>query len=100
MAATETQSGKANPTESFRVLVDRTATGAAKDLEKGLTIEALSSEIEEPRKTEAEKVSWDGPKDPENPQNWPFRQKFIIVAIVSTITFIRYGKVSRFLHAS
>jgi hypothetical protein len=34
-------------------------------------------------------VNWDGPDDPENPLNWKTGKVTTIVAIVSTITFLR-----------
>ncbi|TFY75331.1 hypothetical protein EWM64_g8683 [Hericium alpestre] len=33
-------------------------------------------------------VEWEGPDDPANPRNWPFRTKWAGVAIVSAFTFI------------
>ncbi len=33
-------------------------------------------------------VTWDGPNDPENPKNWPFKRKWAATIIVSTFTFI------------
>ena len=33
-------------------------------------------------------VSWDGPKDPENPKNWSFKRKWAATIVVSSFTFI------------
>lgn len=33
-------------------------------------------------------VTWEGPNDPENPKNWPFKRKWAATIIVSTFTFI------------
>lgn len=35
---------------------------------------------------ETEPVSWDGPDDPKNPQNWPARKKWLIIAVNGIIT--------------
>lgn len=32
-------------------------------------------------------VDWDGPKDPKNPINWTILHKWIIISLVSAITF-------------
>ncbi len=58
-----------------------------KDLERGVaTDDVVESTDTTP---DPNVVSWDGPDDPENPQNWPFKRKCAAVAIVSAITFIR-----------
>ncbi|KAF8800056.1 MFS polyamine transporter [Phlegmacium glaucopus] len=33
-------------------------------------------------------VDWDGPEDPLNPKNWPYRQKWAATIVVSSFTFI------------
>ncbi|KAF8647432.1 hypothetical protein AX16_006709 [Volvariella volvacea WC 439] len=33
-------------------------------------------------------VDWDGPKDPQNPKNWPYRRKWSATIVVSSFTFI------------
>ncbi|KAF5313706.1 hypothetical protein D9611_010230 [Ephemerocybe angulata] len=33
-------------------------------------------------------VDWDGPNDPENPKNWPYKRKWAATLIVSAFTFI------------
>ena len=40
-----------------------------------------------PGSDQAHTVDWDGPHDPENPQNWKGRRKWIIIVLVSAITF-------------
>ena len=34
------------------------------------------------------KVTWDGPEDPENPKNWSFKRKWAATIVVSSFTFI------------
>lgn len=36
-------------------------------------------------------ISWDGPYDPANPQNWSSLKKWTAVMIVSGITFVTYA---------
>ena len=36
-------------------------------------------------------VDWDGPQDPQNPQNWTSTRKWRIIILVSTITFNQYA---------
>lgn len=33
-------------------------------------------------------VDWDGPDDPQNPQNWPMKMKWINVGLISMLTFV------------
>ena len=33
-------------------------------------------------------VDWDGPDDPANPQNWPAKKKWSIIAALGAVTFI------------
>ncbi|PPQ81816.1 hypothetical protein CVT25_013652 [Psilocybe cyanescens] len=33
-------------------------------------------------------VDWDGPSDPSNPKNWPYRKKWVATLVVSAVTFI------------
>ncbi|OSS46120.1 hypothetical protein B5807_08034 [Epicoccum nigrum] len=35
-------------------------------------------------------VSWDGPNDPSNPQNWPLRDKILITTLIGLYTFAVY----------
>ncbi|KAJ6781083.1 hypothetical protein PWT90_03064 [Aphanocladium album] len=88
MTVTSSHSDRASHTESSTIFVDRPTTGSTKDLESGWTTDVPIPEIDEPRGPDADEVTWDGPSDPENPRKWPFQQKFVIVAIVSAITFI------------
>jgi hypothetical protein len=37
-------------------------------------------------------VDFDGPDDPANPMNWPFRKKLILTATISSITLLTYGR--------
>lgn len=36
-------------------------------------------------------VTWDGPHDPENPKNWPFRRKWM-ATIIGILSFLRRKK--------
>ena len=36
-------------------------------------------------------VDWDGPQDPQNPQNWRKTKKWTIIILVSAITFNQYA---------
>ncbi len=33
-------------------------------------------------------VNWDGPDDPENPLNWPAKQKWMNIGLLSAITLL------------
>ncbi|KAM0328629.1 hypothetical protein ACHAQA_005041 [Verticillium albo-atrum] len=33
-------------------------------------------------------VDWDGPDDPQNPMNWPDRQKWLNIGLISLLTFV------------
>jgi hypothetical protein len=46
--------------------------------------------------TTTDLVDWDGPDDPENPQNWSPLHKWSTIALVSTITFVTYDIFSSF----
>ena len=35
-------------------------------------------------------VDWDGPEDPQNPQNWTSLRKWTIIILISAITFNQY----------
>jgi hypothetical protein len=49
--------------------------------------ESIPSTDEKPT-SDANTVGWDGPNDPENPQNWPTRKKVTAVGMASMITFL------------
>lgn len=40
-----------------------------------------------PGSDQAHPVDWDGPHDPNNPQNWKGTRKWVIIVLVSAITF-------------
>jgi hypothetical protein len=57
--------------------------------------QSVDNDLEESKERTDEKatrdpniVGWDGPNDPENPQNWPTRKKVTAVAMASMITFL------------
>lgn len=60
------------------------------DAEKGAITESLSSklEVEDTSPLNPDIVDFDGPDDPENPLNWPFRKKWGLVVLISAITFL------------
>ena len=71
----------------------------SKDVEKGAQSRALSAHTDEQTLSgdaalsEAEArdpniVDWDGPDDPANPQNWPAKKKWGIIAALGAITLI------------
>jgi hypothetical protein len=35
-------------------------------------------------------VGWDGPDDPENPQNWPDSKKWGIIGVLAAVTLVTY----------
>lgn len=35
-----------------------------------------------------EQTGWDGPQDPNNPQNWPLSKRYDHVALVSILTLL------------
>jgi hypothetical protein len=49
---------------------------------------------------EAKPVSWDGPHDPENPQNWSASRKWLVMFVNSIITvnvYVRWIAFSKFV---
>ncbi|KAL5379049.1 hypothetical protein DPSP01_008684 [Paraphaeosphaeria sporulosa] len=67
------------------------------DVEKGVQSAALSTNSDDRTlggdpTAEAEQdpdiVDWDGPEDPENPLNWPDRQKWILIFILAMVTLV------------
>lgn len=44
------------------------------------------SKADVPSDSDANLVSWDGPNDPTNPQNWSFQRKMFITIIVTLFT--------------
>lgn len=44
----------------------------------------------EHRPDEGNTIDWDGPRDPQNPQNWESKNKWSIIFLVSAITFNQY----------
>jgi hypothetical protein len=71
---------------------------AARDLEKASVQggeafsnsddSGASSVVEEkPTPDESILVDWDGPNDPQNPQNWSLSRKWWLVGLVAAVTF-------------
>ncbi|KAL8828576.1 MAG: hypothetical protein Q9191_002513 [Dirinaria sp. TL-2023a] len=72
------------------------AGGKEPDIEKGMsdgeTRESAPAEVAEARSEAQEKVNdptvvgWEGPDDPQSPQNWPNSKKYITTVLYSTLT--------------
>lgn len=75
------------------------------DLEKGTNFKGAKSEevtlngdettqeeadAERERERDPNVVDWDGPDDPENPQNWPDSKKWRIIATLAAVTLVTY----------
>lgn len=72
----------------------------SKDVEKGVESHAHSTHtgdrtlsVDQPQETTIDQrdpdiVDWDGPDDPNNPQNWPAKKKWSIIAALGAITLI------------
>lgn len=58
------------------------------DFVGGHELTGLEKEMEVTAKPDSNIVDFDGPDDPENPQNWTPRKRWIAVALISAITFI------------
>jgi hypothetical protein len=65
------------------------------DVEKGPQSKAVSTHTDErtlsadvPAQVDPDVVDWDGPDDPTNPQNWPAKKKWSIIAALGAVTFI------------
>lgn len=67
--------------------------GFNKDIEKGDPGSEENNEVDhgetDQRQTneQADLVGWDGPNDPENPQNWSRSKKYTITVFYSSLTF-------------
>ena len=59
--------------------------GGAEEAGKGRTIDGKP--LEDNREQISNIVGWNGPNDPENPQNWPFWRKATITFCVAIVTF-------------
>lgn len=63
------------------------------DVEKGVPPDAdltVLSDGERQQPRDPNIVDWEGPDDPENPLNWPFRKKVVATVIIASITFVTY----------
>lgn len=72
---------------------DRPSIESTRDLEKGETNSKEDNGVdqvgEDNRQTlwENDVVGWDGPNDPQNPQNWKKSKKYIVTVFYSSLTF-------------
>ena len=48
---------------------------------------SLSSNGENSKNT-SDTIDWEGPDDPQNPLNWPESRKWVLIALVSSFSFI------------
>jgi len=96
-----------SPVQARRHLAERQITETSQDrayvrpeldqtsndeLDRDLEVDKEFSDSEKPRDNIAELleesiVNWDGPDDPENPQNWSQREKWIVTIAMGTLTF-------------
>ena len=56
------------------------------DLEKGGAVPAQSPKDETER--DANIVDWDGPDDPASPPNWPDKDKWLNISVLSILTLV------------
>lgn len=90
--AAEPRSSGSTPRD---VDVEKGTSPNASDLE-GATMRPESAPESTTNRGEADKeteqdpniVYWDGPDDPENPQNWTMKMKWFNVAAISMLTFV------------
>jgi hypothetical protein len=52
--------------------------------------DAGDSSEEDGEQRDANMVDWDGPQDMGNPQNWPEKKKWTVVAVLAVMTFVTY----------
>ncbi|PVI00283.1 MFS general substrate transporter [Periconia macrospinosa] len=64
------------------------AVSTHSDEERTLDGTKTSPPPQETQDSDPDIVDWDGPDDPENPQNWPSRKKWGLVAILGTVTLV------------
>jgi DHA1 family multidrug resistance protein-like MFS transporter len=73
----------------------RKSTSGTRHTEDPTAVNAQSKEKESPAAgkpcqlpppADPDLVAWDGPNDPENPQNWSFKKKVSLTALVIVLT--------------
>lgn len=64
--------------------------GSAHSDDRTLENERIGSTRNEQGGTTSNLVDWDGPDDPENPQNWTAKRKWGLIAALSAVTLITY----------
>ena len=78
---------------TYTDLADRPSTDSCRDLEKGETRPRKHDQVNqegednEQNKWENNVVGWDGPNDPQNPQNWKKSKKYTVTIFYATLTF-------------
>lgn len=61
-------------------------------------LESEARDVAADATTDTNLVGWDGPDDPENPQNWSVKYKWIVTGICILMTVNVYVSISPFLH--
>lgn len=78
---------------SKEALPEETSSNADRDVEKGDPATPENNEVDQgvkdgrQTKEENDIVGWDGPDDPQNPQNWSRPKKFATTIFYATMTF-------------
>lgn len=78
---------------TYTDLAHRPSTDSSRDLEKGETRpqehHRVNQEDEDDKQSKWENnvVGWDGPNDPQNPQNWNKSKKYTVTIFYATLTF-------------
>jgi hypothetical protein len=73
-----------------RRIVENDGKTTEADLERGdeeKVVEETHRFADEKKDKDPNLIDWDGPNDPENPQNWPARRKWIITVSMGMMTF-------------
>lgn len=58
------------------------------DTEKSATLDHNPTNVQTERKIDFHLVSFKGPDDLSDPQNWPVKRKWLMVGMMSTMTLI------------
>ena len=80
-------------TTSKEALPDESSSNMDQDIEKGDTGAKDNNEVEKgdidkrQTKEEGNVIGWDGPDDPQNPQNWTKTKKYIATVLYASMTF-------------
>ncbi|KAH7367026.1 polyamine transporter 3 [Plectosphaerella cucumerina] len=64
------------------------ASAAANNNNNATTTDLEKGAASEPEGSDPNVVNWDGPDDPENPQNWPDKKKWMNIGLISGLTLV------------